>query len=139
MFDAKVYRVMIGSLSGAMEEVYAAKETIRKWNIENAEQAGRVYLPVEWDTNAEAVKNVDVVIGIVGNWIGNTSYIEDYIKAGKHVMLFFNGFYDQKNTIPSEHDEVISFKDKIQNCCACSDYDNISGLSIVLNEKLETI
>ena len=37
MFTAKVYKVMIGSLSGAMEEVYLAKEIIRKWNHYNAE------------------------------------------------------------------------------------------------------
>ena len=32
MFSERSYRVMVGSLSGAMEEVYVAKDTIRKWN-----------------------------------------------------------------------------------------------------------
>ena len=48
MFTAKVYRVMVGSLSGAMEEVYVAKETIRKWNQQNAERTGKVFVPIEW-------------------------------------------------------------------------------------------
>lgn len=40
MFAAKVYRIIVESLSGAMEEVHVAKETIRKWNLQNAERTG---------------------------------------------------------------------------------------------------
>lgn len=47
MFIAKVYRVIVGSLSGAMEEVYLAKETIGKWNQQNAERTGKLYLLVD--------------------------------------------------------------------------------------------
>ena len=37
---------MVGSLSGTMEEVYVAKEVIRKWNQENAEREGTLFLLV---------------------------------------------------------------------------------------------
>lgn len=31
MFNAKVYKIAVLSLSGIMEEVYAAKQTIQQW------------------------------------------------------------------------------------------------------------
>lgn len=43
MFTAKVYKVVVGSLSGIMEEVKVAKEVIRNWNQENAERGGKVF------------------------------------------------------------------------------------------------
>lgn len=135
MFSAKVYRVMVGCLSGTMEEVYVAKETIRKWNLENAERAGKVFMPIEWSVQVNP-DEVDVVIGIVGNWIENTAFIEDCIKAGKQVMLFFNAFQDPKNTIPSEHDAVKAFRDKMQDRCCCIDYNGAVELNDILSDRL---
>ncbi len=139
MFNAKVYKVMVGSLSGTMEEVYAAKETIRKWNLENAEREGRLLLPVEWSLNPEDIKDVDVVVGIVGNWIKNSSFIEDSIKAGKQVMLFFNIFQDPKNTIPSEQIEVGAFQKKIKSVCPCEDFNGIVELDSLLKKHLNIV
>lgn len=53
MFSSKVYTVMVGSLSGTMEEVFAANDVIRKWNQQNAEQSGKLFLPVEWKAKPE--------------------------------------------------------------------------------------
>ena len=77
MFTAKVYKVMIGSLSGAMEEVYLAKEIIRKWKHDNAESKGILYMPVEWSTKTGELNKADIVIGIIGNWIDNTAVVEE--------------------------------------------------------------
>ena len=60
---------MVGSLSGAMEEEYVAKETIRKWNQQNAKRTGTVFMPIEWGTSQEAIQNTDIVVGVVDNWI----------------------------------------------------------------------
>ena len=136
MFTAKVYRVMVGSLSGTMEEVFAAKETIRKWNLENAERTGKIYMLTDWSVKANELHDVDVVIGIVGNWIERSDFIEDCIKNGKQVMLFFNAFHDPKNTMPSEHDAVMSFRNKMQNRCFCEEYNSSEELSNALIDKL---
>lgn len=101
MFSANVYRVMVGSLSGTMEEVYVTKDAICKWNLENAERTGRIFLPIEWSVKVRP-DDVDVVLSMVGNWIDNTAFTEDCIKAGKQVVLFFNTYHDPKNTISSE-------------------------------------
>ena len=113
MFSAKVYRVMVGSLSGTMEEVYVAKETIRKWNLENAERTGKLFLPIEWSVKFEP-NSVDVVMGIVGNWIETYLHTEEFVKANERMVFFFNSFYDPKNTIPGERNSVNEFKRRVK-------------------------
>lgn len=136
MFTAKVYTVMIGSLSGTMEEVFTAKEVVRKYNQDNAESSGKLFLPVEWSVKPEYFKKVDVVIGIVGNWLDKPDFIEDCVKAGKKVLLFFDAFRDPKNTIQSEQDEVNVFRNRIQPNCYSSMFNGCSDLAQHLGEWL---
>ena len=128
---------MVGSLSGAMEEVYVAKETIRKWNQQNAERTGKVFMPIEWGTTPEAIQNVDVVVGIIGNWIDNPKFVEDCIKAGKQAMLLFNSSQDPTNTISGEQKKVNMFLDQMQHLCYCSYYKARAELVRSLNDRLD--
>ena len=139
MFTAKVYRLMIGSLSGTMEEVYTAIEVVRKWNQQKAEASGKLYLPVEWSAKSEDLEKVDVVIGLVGNWISNPAFIQKCLDAGKKVVLLFNDFQDPRNTIQSEYDAVVAFKHSMQGLCASADYRDKDSLSALLNENLDTL
>ena len=139
MFTAKVYRVMVGSLSGAMEEVFAAKEIISKWNQEKAESAGKLYMPVEWSTKPEDMDKVDVVIGIVGNWIENPAFIEECIQSGKKVILFFQSYHDPKVSIPYEVQEVGEFKSRMRSKCHCCDYVSYGDLNGILSLRLSEL
>ena len=134
MFSAKVYRVMIGSLSGAMEEVYVTKEALQRWNQENAERSGKVFMPVEWNTKSEDYMIVDVVICVIGNRIEGADIIGKCIELGKQVVLFFNTFYDPMNTISSERDMVNAFKSKMLMQCPCIEYNGITALKDDLSE-----
>ena len=137
MFTAKVYNVMLGSLSGAMEEVFAAKEVIRKWNQQNAEREGKVFLCCEWSTKPRDLQKVDVIIGIVGNWIGDTSFVEACIESGKQVILFFNDFQDPNNTISREHELVKAIRARIQDRCICVAYTGAAELKKLLEETIK--
>lgn len=139
MFTAKVYKVMVDSLSGTMEEEFAAKETIRKWNLDDSERAGKLYMVRDWSMKADQLQDLDVLIGVVGNWVENTSFIENCIKEGKQVMLFFNAYQDPNNTMSSEHETVMAFRSKMQNSCCCAEYNSITDLSTKLSEKLISI
>ena len=123
---------MVGSLSGTMEEVYVAKDVIRKWNQENAERTGKLFMPVE-------CQEVDVMIGIVGNMVEKTDAVLKMIEAGKKVMLFFNAFQDPKNTIPTEREEMMAFKEKMQGKCLCAEYNGNVELGELLKENLSEI
>lgn len=99
-----------------MEEVYTAQEVIRKYNQENAEQAGKLFLPVAREA---AASEADMVIGIVGNYIEKTEVIEQAIKAGKKVLLFFSKYQAPENTIPAEGKAVEAFKKEMETKCVC--------------------
>lgn len=122
---------MVGSLSGTMEEVYVAKEVIRKWNQENAEREEKLFLLVD-----SPMEDVDVLIGIVGNWIDKPESVLQMFEAGKKVMLFFNAFQDPKNTIPSEREEVITFKEQMKDHCLCIEYGRKVALEKIIEEQL---
>ena len=130
---------MVGSLSGAMEEVHVAKETIRKWNQQNAERTGKVFMPIEWGTTPEAIQNVDVVVGVIDNWIDNLKMIEDCVEAGMRVMLFFNALRDPINTIHGEKEYVKLFMNRVQSLCYCVSYNGLKELEALLNKQLETL
>ena len=100
---------MIGSLSGTMEDVYAVKNSIYKWNAENAESAGKLFLPQDWSVDVKA-DSLDVVIGIVGNWVRDIDFIDKCLSGGKKVLLFFNSLQGPNNTIPSEKEAVRAFR-----------------------------
>lgn len=136
MFTAKVYRVMIGSLSGAMEEVYLAKEIIRKWNQNNAESKGRLFMPVEWSTKTEELNKADIVIGIIGNWIDNTAVVEECALMGKKVILFFQTCYDPKVTIPGEVQKIEEYKEQKKDTCPCFNYDSTSAFDGVISKQI---
>lgn len=107
MFTAQVYKVQILCLSGIMEETYVAQEVIKKYNQENAEQTGKLYLPL---ADEAAASEADVVIGIVGNYIEKAEVVEQADKAEKKVLLFFSKYQAPENIIPSEQGNVFSFK-----------------------------
>ena len=138
MFTAKVYRVMVGSLSGAMEEVYVAKETIRKWNQQNAERTGKLFMPIEWSSEPEVIQNVDVVVGIIDNWLDNPKLIEESIETGKQVMLLFNAVHDPINSMQSEVESVRSLWNKCHTRCYCVCYNDMKELEDLLSKQIET-
>jgi len=138
MFTAKVYNVMVGSLSGIMEEVVIAKEVIWKWNKQNAERGGKVFLTVDWTTKPEEIQKVDVVIAIVGNWIQNTDIIEEYLRVGKKAIILFNAFQDPKSAIASEQESVKAFRDSLQGCCKYVEYRGAAELKELVENIINT-
>ena len=138
MFTAQVYTVQIFCLSGIMDEMHLAQEVIRKWNQENAQNEGKLFLQIpEASTPGEA----DVVIGIVGNFIDNAKadVIEASVKAGKKVLLFFSEYQDPENTIPAEVEVVKALRHKMESECSCHSFNGRSSFERDLNKSIETI
>ena len=133
MFQATVYKLSVLSLSGMVEETYAAKEQVRKWNVANAQAAGKLFLPVD------DVQAADVVVGIIGNRLEKTELIDESLKAGKRVLLFFNAYNDPKNTIASEAQAFAAFRAAAQARCFCAEYNGVQQLCSLLCEQLDKI
>ena len=139
MFTAKVYNVMVRSLGGIMEEVTVANEVIREWNQQYAEHCGKVFLNVDWSGKAEDAQKVDVVIGVVGNWIENTEFVEKCVREDKRVILLFDAFQDPENTIDSEYVKVVSFKEHVQGSCQCHEYRGSVEFKQIMEKELNKI
>ena len=138
MFTSQVYTVQILCLSGMMDETHLAQEVIRKWNQENAQNEGKLFLRIpEASTPGEA----DVIIGIVGNYIDNAKVdvIEARVKAGKKVLLFFSEYQNPENTIPAEGEVVKAFWQKMESECPCLSFNGSSCFERVFNKSIETI
>ena len=133
MFTASVYKIAVISLSGMMEETYAAKEEVRRWDLSNAQAAGKLFLPVD---DAQAA---DVLVGIIGNRLEKTELIDESLTAGKRVLLFFNAYNDPKNTIASEAQAVAAFRAAAQARCFCAEYNGVQQLCSLLCEQLSKI
>ena len=133
MFTAKVYKIAVITLSGIMEGVYVAKETIRIWNQNYAGSTGKLFLPVE------DIQNAEIIVGIVGNWVEHTTLIDDSLKAGKKVLLFFNEYQDPNNTIDVEYKAVADYKRAKQLICPCASYIGAPELSRMLEASLNEV
>ena len=133
MFNAKVYKISVISLSGIMEEVFAAKECVRQWNVANAERTGKLFLTVDEPQAA------DVLVGVVDNHLGNTALVEECLKTGRQVLLLFNAFYDPRNTMSSEQSAVADFMNHMGPRCYCAKFNGARELNGLLNEQLNEI
>jgi hypothetical protein len=131
MFEAKVYTTAILSLSGIIDETHTVRQTVSRFNQQNAASTGRLFLPVD-DPQA-----ADVVIGIVDNWVKDTAWVDDCIRQGKRVTLLFSAFQDPNNTIPCEHSEVEAFRKSLQGRCRCVAYRNAAELKEKVTETLQ--
>lgn len=130
---AKVYKITVQSLSGMLEEVYAAKETIKKWNEANAESAGKLYMLVD------DAQSANVLLGIIGNRLENHELVDESLKDGKLVLLLFNEYADPKNTIVSEQNAVALFKESIRNRCIWFDYNGVSYFGSLIEKQLNEL
>ena len=123
MFTAQVYRVMIGCLGGIMEEVHQAKMVVKEWNDENAKQTGKVFLPFDWSDNSDIINYVDIIVGIVGDWVDNARFIDKCIESGKKVVILYQKNHDPNNSIPGEIKTIRDFIERIKPNTSCFSFD----------------
>ena len=120
MFNAKVYTVMIPSSGVALEEEHIAREVIARWNIEEGEKHGVVFLTVP--NNYRGIMP-DIYIFAIDNYV-DVQRVEDAIQTGAKVMLFFRSHHDDKNTIGGELKSIDGLLAKVRGTCLCADYNS---------------
>ena len=63
--------------------------------------------------------------------------VEEAVKAGKKVLLFFSKYQDPENTIPAEGKAIEDFKNNMESKCVCCEFSWKSDFMTVLNECIE--
>jgi len=132
MFNAKVYTVSIPSSGVALEEEHITREMIARWNIEEGEKHGVVFLTIP--NNYRGI-TPDIYIFTIDNYVDEQK-VEAAIQTGAKVMLFFRSHHDEKNTIESEVKKIEAFRAKLQDKCVCVDYNGKNDFETALETEL---
>lgn len=137
-----------------------AIKVINHWTTLHAEQHSTVLLPIHWTTNSypehgahpqtllngQLVSKSDMLVGIFGARVGTATdksksgtieEIEEHIKAGKPVMLFFRRQNDIANTPASDIERLQTFKSSIKNRDFYREYDSPSTFEATFTDALE--
>ncbi|MEG1502287.1 MAG: hypothetical protein RR063_07080 [Anaerovoracaceae bacterium] len=112
MYNATVYKIMFGAPSDIKEELEIFFDTAYGWNNLHSEKSKIILMPMHWSINSyprtgeegqkilnkEIVTKSDLLICVFGEKLGTETSthpsgtveeIDEHIKAGKDVMIFF--------------------------------------------------
>lgn len=160
MINARLYRIMIGCPSDIKAEVQVAKDVILEWSVLNAETQGITLLPLHWKDNSypvadnppqkslnkQLVDKSDLLVCIFAAKIGQPTdtaesgsieEIEEHIKAGKPVMLYFRTQIDVASTSPENLQKLLDFKSRVQKNNLYCEYKNEKDFADVFRRQLQ--
>lgn len=148
-FSSIGYKVMIASPSDVIGARAVARKMLDEWNVVNADSRKVVLLPVAWDThtspamgdrpqaiiNKQILKDCDLLVGIFWTRVGSPTgdypsgtieEIEEHIKAGKPVMLYFSEEPVRMDSVDErQYSELRQFK---ESCKSRGLYETFSAL-----------
>lgn len=147
MYNAKVYKIMFGSPSDIVDERDVFFDIVHGWNHLHSEKSGIVLLPIHWSTDSYpltgkhaqkiiddvVVAKSDLLICVFGSKLGTNTdthisgtveEIDEHIKAGKDVMVYFKKSLDidPDSLDISQLKKLMSFKESIKNKCKYSEF-----------------
>ena len=153
---------MIGAPSDIREEIQIAKDVIQKWNSINSEYKRRVLLPLHWSDNAYpemgihpqksinrmVVEKSDLLICIFCSRLGSPTdthksgsieEIDEHIKAGKGVMVFFkkNAPIPRSTSDLEQMKRLLEYKETVRDKLLWWEYDDEGCFEGILKDKLE--
>ncbi len=161
MFQAHVYRIMIGSPSDIKEEISIAREVLNNWNNLNSEKNRMMLLPIHWSIssypamgkhpqkllNEQLVEKSDLMICIFGTRLGSPTdreisgtveEIKEHRKAGKDVMVFFKNSVDDISSVDLQQlQKIKDFKESIKSDVLWCEFSDKEDFERKISEKLQ--
>ncbi len=155
--QATVYSIFIASPSDVVGERQAIPEVIYYWNAVNSRRYGVMLEPILWEThvspemgdrpqsiiNKQLVENSDILIGIFWTRLGThtgsaesgtVEEIEEFLKAGKPVLLYFSSAPVVPGSVDDEqYKKLRDVKKKRRGEGIVADYKSI----VELREQLQ--
>lgn len=151
---------MIGCPGDIQSEVQLAKNVIIRWTNLHAEQNRTVLIPINWGTNSypehgahpqkilnsQLAKKSDMLVAVFGTRVGSPTdtslsgtieEIEEHVKAGKPVMLFFRQLNDISKTSSADLAKLESFKNSMRDKALYREYNTESDFEKVFSDALE--
>ena len=161
MYQANVFRIMLGCPSDITEEKEVAFRVLNNWNNLNSEKNRIVLLPIHWSIssypamgkhpqkllNEQLVEKSNLMICIFGTRLGSPTdteisgtveEIEEHRKAGKDVMVFFKMSVDDISSVdPQQLQKIKDFKESIKNDVLWQEFSDAKDFEHKLSEKLQ--
>ena len=161
MYQANVYKIMIGSPSDIKEEIAIACEVLNNWNNLNSEKRRMVLLPIHWSMssypamgkhpqkllNEQLVEKSDLMICIFGTRLGSPTdteisgtveEIKEHRKAGKDVMVFFKNSVDDISSVDLQQlQKIKDFKESIKSDVLWCEFSDKEDFERKMSEKLQ--
>lgn len=151
---------MIGCPSDVTDEVEIAKDIIIEWSMINTDARGMALIPTHWKRNAYPIANnppqksinkqlvdkSDLLVCIFAAKIGSPTdtaesgsieEIEEHVKAGKPVMLYFRTNIDIKSTTPDNLQKLCDFKSRMQKSNLYWEYTDEKDFADVFRRQLQ--
>lgn len=158
MYKAKVYKVMVGAPSDIEGEINIVRGILQQWNLLHSETQNIVLLPLHWSSDAfplfgkhpqkiindQVVAKSDIMICIFGGRVGSPtdSYesgtieeINEHLKAGKQVMIYFKKTVD--NNSSEQLAKLNAFKDSIKGDALFWEYTDESIFKDICSNHLQ--
>lgn len=134
-YKATVYKVMIASPRDVVSERSIVRDVLTEWNIINADSRKTILLPVGWEThvspamgnrpqaivNKQILEDCDLLVGVFWTRLGTPTddyasgtveEIEEHIKSGKPVMLYFSAAPVVIGSVDLvQYEELMKFKE----------------------------
>lgn len=130
MFQAKVYKLCIANVGISMREERVAQDIVAKWNYQNSEEKGVVFLHVSEDAKP------DFYVFVVDNYMDATK-VETAVATGAKVILLCAVYHDPRNTISSEVKAIKDYQAKLKGSCFFLEFMGMDDFSKKVNEIIE--
>lgn len=159
MYQANVYKIMIGAPSDIKEEILVACRVINKWNNINSESRHCILMPLHWSfssypssgshpqklLNKQLSEKSDVMLSFFGAKLGSVTdtdisgtveEINEHLLKGKQVMVFFRNRIDASNVDIMQFKKLQDYKKTIQNKVIWVEYEDEHDLEALLLDKI---
>ncbi len=160
-FNATVFKIMIASPEDILSERVLIREVLYEWNAVNSDLRKIVLFPVAWEThsspemgdrpqaiiNKRLLKDCDLLVGVFWTRIGTATgeyasgtveEIEEHIRAGKPVMLYFSTAPVLPDSIDQDqYSELKKFKDSCKSRGLYETYSDINEFRIKFYRQLQ--
>ena len=149
MYEAKVFRVMMGAPSDIKEEIGVVRKYVNEWNPINSENRGIVIFPINWEMDCHPAAGIapqdhinksvtdksDMMICIFGTRLGTPTKSEKsgtveelkkHIAANKPAMVYFKTSVRNLNEIqPEQLQKIKDFKEEIRSKTLFREYGSV--------------
>lgn len=161
MIQGNIYSIMIGCPGDMLDEAKIVMECINRWNVIHSASKRISLIPIHWtsasypsldnegqkELNRQLCERSDALICLFGSRLGSPTSthisgtveeIEEHIKAGKPVMVFFKKLVDSSRD-PENYIKLLEYKTTLAAVGLYFDFNQTEDFKSLFMEKLDLL